>query len=307
MEVTKSVSTAMSVLLSPPVYYFIIALVIIKILLLKYIPTHILMIYRNIFYRIGFAFLVAIIAAYDYILATILVAVFVLATKELNNRDIIDQSTNNVQPIPNSFINSMLAVLGGNNTDIVLPDVITATSKTLFPASALASSASASSTASNALASNALASNALASSAAASAASNALASNAASSAASNALASTSNVNYLLQQTQTVDLVNQVNANIDQSNIVPDTNYVDAVIKGHPSSATLTDNLISKGFENLTLDQLNMSSSNLITGVDPDKMVESSISTATSANSTVLTTGLNLPIGYDSRASMTSKY
>jgi hypothetical protein len=112
---------------------------------------------------------------------------------------------------------------------------------------------------------------------------------------------------LLQQTQTVDLVNQVNANIDQSNIVPDTNYVDAVIKGHPSSATLTDNLISKGFENLTLDQLNMSSSNLITGVDPDKMIESSISTATSANSTVLTTGLNLPIGYDSRASMTSKY
>jgi hypothetical protein len=113
------------------------------------------------------------------------------------------------------------------------------------------------------------------------------------------LSNVDNVNYTLQHVQAVDLVNKLNDNVDQDNVVPKMDMLVGIGNTDSAFETLTENLMSKGFENLSLDQLNLSASNLVTGVDPDKLVGSS-------NELLNAQGLNFPIGYDKCSTMTSK-
>lgn len=250
MDSIKPVSAAMSVIMKPPVYYFIVAVIIIKILLLKYISTDMLVIYRSLWFRIAFAILIAIIASYDYILATLLVACYVLAIQELNNRNIPIYSAA-------AAVSSNLAELGSlldkvTNENITIPPVLVQPLK-----------------------------------------------------AGNVEAAPSDsnkVNYMMKQPEVNDLINKINVEVDQSNIVPAVDSLKAIATSNPAFTTLTNNIMAKGFENLSLEQLNMPTSNLVYGVDPDKPIKSSEDVLSAQG-----IDLKFPTGFDNTSVLTSKY
>lgn len=258
MDAKKSVSSAMDVIMKPPVYFFIVAIIIIKLLLLKYIPTNVLVIYRALWFRIAFAILIALFAAYDYILATLLVACYVLAIQELNNRDI---STNTVTtsitdvPSSNSIIDSIMSIFAGSSkkpeTSVPTMEVISKIATMVKPLENTVN--------------------------------------------------TDGVNYTMRHMQAVDLVNQVNNSVDQSNVVPTKNLLAEIGNTDTAFSTLTENLMAKGFENLTLEQLNLPASNLIAGVDPDKPISSGTNILDAQG-----LELKFPIGFDKCSTMSSK-
>jgi hypothetical protein len=265
---TKSVSTAMSVIMKPPVYYFIVAVIIIKIMLLKYISNNILIVYRSIWFRIAFAILIALVAAYDYILATLLVACYVLAIQELNNRDLSsDNQTTSQQITGGGMLDNLMSLFGVN---------INATSTTTQPATV-------SSTIAPLIASGALVQPLKNGNLA------------------GAPSATNNVNYTLKQTEAIDLINTINVAVDQSNKVPNANTLNIIGTTDPAFTTLTDNIMSKGFENLSLDQLNMPTTNIVYGVDPDKPIASSDNVLNAQGME-----MKFPTGYDNTAVITSK-
>lgn len=267
MEATKSLSVAMEVIMKPPVYFFIVAIIIVKLLLLKYIPTHVLVIYRNIWFRIGFAVLVALFAAYDYILATLLVACYVLAIQELNNRDAhaAGSTAASTASTSTSVMDSILGMFGISTSNATIPELVATPVPTMEVISRAATLVQPLQEKSNLV----------------------------------NLANVDNVNYTLQHTQAVDLVNVVNSSVDQDNLVPKMDMLAEIGNTDPAFATLTENLMAKGFENLSLDQLKLSASNLVAGVDPDKPVGSS-------NELLNAQGLNFPTGFDKCSTMTSK-
>jgi hypothetical protein len=257
MDSIKPVSAAMSVIMKPPVYYFIVAVIIIKILLLKYISTDMLVIYRSLWFRIAFAILIAIIASYDYILATLLVACYVLAIQELNNRNIPIYSAA-------AAVSSNLAELGSlldkvTNENITIPPVL------VQPLKAVVQPLKAGNV--------------------------------------EAAPSDSNkVNYMMKQPEVNDLINKINVEVDQSNIVPAVDSLKAIATSNPAFTTLTNNIMAKGFENLSLEQLNMPISNLVYGVDPDKPIKSSEDVLSAQG-----IDLKFPTGFDNTSVLTSKY
>jgi hypothetical protein len=275
MEVSKSISSVMSVILSPPVYYFIIALIIIKILLLKYIPTNVLNIYNNIVFRGAFALFVAIIAAYDFILATILISCFLLAVQEYNNRldsgmvgEAVGEAVGvETDRLPSQLVSSLLNIMGTPPPTVVqnIPQLQLSQALTQ-PQLAL----------------------------------------------QNKVGNLDNnpniadgVNYTLRQVQAVDLVNQVNTAVDQSRAVPAINTIANIANAGavpPAFTTLTDNLMAKGFENLSLEQLKLAGSNVVAGVDPDNALES-------AGNSLNVQGLfmKFPTGYDMASAQSSKF
>jgi len=271
MEVSKSISSVMSVILSPPVYYFIIALIIIKILLLKYIPTNVLNIYNNIVFRGAFALFVAIIASYDFILATILISCFLLAVQEYNNR--LDSGMVGVaggveaDRSPSQLVSSLLNIMG------TPPPTVVQNIPQLQLSQALTQPQLALQTKVGNLENNPNIAD--------------------------------GVNYTLRQVQAVDLVNQVNTAVDQSRAVPAINTIANIANAGavpPAFTTLTDNLMAKGFENLSLEQLKLAGSNVVAGVDPDNALES---TGNSLN--VQGLFMKFPTGYDMASAQSSKF
>lgn len=260
MDAKKSVSSAMEVIMKPPVYFFIVAIIIVKLLLLKYMPTNVLIIYRALWFRIAFAILIALFAAYDYILATLLVACYVLAIQELNNRDLsantVTTSITSV-PSPNSIIDSIMSIFAGSSinkkaeTPVPTMDVISKIATMVKPLENTVN--------------------------------------------------TDGVNYTMRHMQAVDLVGQVNSNVDQSNAVPAKNLLAEIGNTDIAFSTLTENLMANGFENLTLEQLNMPASNLIAGVDPDKPISSGTNILDAQG-----LELKFPTGFDKCSTMSSK-
>jgi len=263
------------------VYYFLLILLIAKILFLKYIPTSILSIYQSLLFRGLVALLVAIVAWYDYILATLIIVCYVLAIKELNNRNSSPTVKN-----PN-FLNSVKNEL--SNMKFLIPSSPAVPSKdtltnifTPVPTTPniqtnTVSYFSMPSTTTPTISTSTNVNMPLTG------------------------ADFTNVNYTLKNVNAVNLINQINSEVGQSNSVLATNtLVDMINASHPSTKTLSENIMSKGFENLNLEQLNLSTSNLITGVSPD--------VAVSSNPTQLNTqGLNMPSGYDTEMTKTSKF
>lgn len=273
MEVSKSISSVMSVILSPPVYYFIIALIIIKILLLKYIPTNVLNIYNNIVFRGAFAFFVAIIASYDFILATILISCFLLAVQEYNNRidsGMVADAGGVGADIPSQLVSSLLNIMGTPPPQALqnIPQSQLPQAFQNIPQSQLALQTKVSNLKNNPNIAD-------------------------------------GVNYTLRQVQAVDLVNQVNTAVDQSRAVPAINTIANIANAGavpPAFTTLTDNLMAKGFENLSLEQLKLAGSNVVAGVDPDNALES---TGNSLN--VQGLFMKFPTGYDVASVQSSKF
>jgi len=273
------------------VYYFLLILLIAKILFIKYIPTSILSIYQSLVFRGVIALLVAVVAWYDYILATLIIVCYVLAIKELNNRSSSPtvENPNFLNSVKNELSNikfiipSSLAVPSKDTlTNIFTPVPTTPNIQTntvsyfsmpnITPPMAIVTAATTPTISTSTNVNMPLTG-----------------------------ADFTNVNYTLKNVNAVNLINQINSEVGQSNSVLATNtLVDMISASHPSTKTLSENIMSKGFENLNLEQLNLSTSNLITGVSPDVAVAS--------NPTQLNAqGLNMPSGYDSQMTKTSKF
>ena len=321
MEVSKSISSVMSVILNPPVYYFIIALIIIKILLLKYIPTNVLNIYNNIVFRGAFALFVAIIASYDFILATILISCFLLAVQEYNNRidsGMVADAGGVGADIPSQLVSSLLNIMGTpppqalqNILQSQLPQALQNIPQSQLtqalqniPQSQLPQALQniPQSQLTQALQN-------IPQSQLTQALQNIPQSQLALQTKVSNLKNNPNiadgVNYTLRQVQAVDLVNQVNTAVDQSRAVPAINTIANIANAGavpPAFTTLTDNLMAKGFENLSLEQLKLAGSNVVAGVDPDNALES---TGNSLN--VQGLFMKFPTGYDVASVQSSKF
>jgi hypothetical protein len=275
------------------VYYFLLILLIAKILFLKYIPTSILSIYQSLVFRGVIALLVAVVAWYDYILATLIIVCYVLAIKELNNRNSSSVVGNGNLNFLNSVKNELsnIKFIIPSSPDLPSKDTIT-NILTPVPTGALATPN---------IQTNSVSYFSMPTT-----------TPPMTTTAPTISASTNvnmpltgvdftNVNYTLKNVNAVNLINQINSEVGQSNSVLATNtLVDMISASHPSTKTLSENLMSKGFENLNLEQLNLSTSNLITGVSPDVAVASNPIQLNAQ-------GLNMPSGYDTEMTKTSKF
>ena len=279
------------------VYYFLLILLIAKILFIKYIPTSILSIYQSLIFRGVVALLVAVVAWYDYILATLIIVCYVLAIKELNNRNSSSIDGNGNLNFLNSVKNELsnIKFIIPSSPDVPSKDTIT---NIFTPAPTGASNTPNIQT-------NSVSYFSMPSNAPPTATATATTTPTISSSTNVNMPLTgvdfTNVNYTLKNVNAVNLINQINSEVGQSNSVLATNtLVDMINASHPSTKTLSENIMSKGFENLNLDQLNLSTSNLISGVSPDVAVAS--------NPTQLNAqGLNMPSGYDNQMTKTSKF
>lgn len=245
MKASEVLDNVMAVVLSPPVYWFIVVLIIIKLMIVKYVPTSLLVYYQNIFVRTLFAIFIVIIAAYDYLLATILVLCYAVYLQELLNRRSTD-----VTPPSSNLMNYITSIFTGTELPSSVPSIQPPSLVIPIKPGNLV----------------------------------------------DAPDSANGVNYTVQRVNAVELVNQVNAGVEQSNDVPSSNMLVEIgnVGDHPADLTLTQSLAIKGFENLNSEQLAMASGKYC--ASSNKSIESSIDIN---NSQGLSDNVKIPLGYDS--------